>query len=35
MDGQVKYGGSGNDRDRILVTIGGTTPNAVRTGQVP
>jgi len=31
-NGTIKYAGSTNDRDRILVTIGGTTPNAVLTG---
>ena len=27
FDGAVKYTGSGNDRDPILTTVGGTTPN--------
>jgi hypothetical protein len=31
-DGQVKYSGSNNDRDPILVLIGGTTPNNQVTG---
>ncbi len=31
-DTQVKYTGSGNDRDAILVAIGGTTPNSTTTG---
>jgi hypothetical protein len=30
-NGVVKYTGSGNDRDPILVAIGGSTPNAVLT----
>ena len=30
LDGQVKYTGSGHDRDPILVNIGGTVPTAVR-----
>ena len=29
FNGEVKYTGSGNDRDPILVTIGSTTPNNV------
>lgn len=31
-NGQVKYTGSGNDRDPILVTVGSTTPNNTVTG---
>jgi hypothetical protein len=31
-NGQVKYTGSGNDRDAILVLIGGTQPNAIVDG---
>lgn len=31
-NGQVKYAGSGNDRDAVLVSIGGTQPNATVTG---
>ena len=27
FNGQVKYTGSGNDRDPILTTVGSTTPN--------
>jgi hypothetical protein len=27
-DGSLKYGGSGNDRDPILLSVGSTTPNA-------
>jgi hypothetical protein len=30
---QVKYTGSGNDRDPILVKVGSTTPNNIVTGQ--
>jgi hypothetical protein len=29
------YAGIGNDRDPILVNVGSTTPNNVRTQQVP
>ena len=35
LDGVVKYVGANNDRDPILVNIGGTTPTAVRIEQVP
>ena len=35
LDGKVKYTGVNNDRDIILQTIGGSTPNAVRYEQVP
>ncbi|MBL0044014.1 MAG: hypothetical protein IPP33_06300 [Flavobacteriales bacterium] len=35
LDGIVKYIGVGNDRDPVLVTIGGNTPNAVRSAQLP
>jgi hypothetical protein len=31
-DGALKYTGQSNDRDPILVTVGGTTPNNVTTG---
>ena len=31
-DGQLKYTGVANDRDPILVAIGGTTPNNTITG---
>lgn len=31
-NGQVKYAGSGNDRDAVLVFIGGTQPNATVSG---
>ena len=30
---QLKYTGSGNDRDPILVNVGSTTPNSIVTGQ--
>ena len=35
LDGAVKYTGSANDRDPILVNIGSTTPNSTRTEQLP
>ena len=35
LNGQVKYTGSGNDRDPILVNTGSTTPNATRVAQLP
>ena len=35
MTGQVKYAGSSNDRDPILVNIGGTVPTATRSEQLP
>lgn len=35
LDGVVKYTGSGNDRDPILVNVGSTTPNNVRVQQLP
>jgi hypothetical protein len=35
LDGVVKYTGSGNDRDRILVNIGGSSPTAFRPQQLP
>ena len=31
----IKYTGSGNDRDPILVNVGSTTPNNVRVQQLP
>jgi hypothetical protein len=31
-DGQVKYVGADNDRDRVLITIGGVQPTATVTG---
>ena len=35
LDGVTKYTGSGNDRDRVILTIGGNTPNNTRTEQLP
>lgn len=35
QDGSVKYAGIGNDRDPILVRIGGDTPSATSTGYFP
>ena len=35
MDGIVRYTGSGNDRDPILVNVGSTTPNNSRVEQLP
>jgi hypothetical protein len=35
LDGVVKYTGTANDRDPILVNVGGTTPNNVITEQIP
>jgi hypothetical protein len=35
LDGVVKYTGSGNDRDKILVNVGNTTPNNTRAEQLP
>jgi len=35
MYGTVKYTGSANDRDPILVNVGSTTPNNVRVQQLP
>jgi len=35
MDGKIRYTGSGNDRDPILVVVGSTTPNNIRTQQLP
>ncbi|HMZ48849.1 MAG TPA: hypothetical protein PLP28_07725, partial [Flavobacteriales bacterium] len=32
FNGQVKYTGSGNDRDPILITVGSSAPNNVVTG---
>lgn len=34
-DGSVKYTGSNNDRDPVLLRLGGTTPNAVAVGYFP
>jgi len=35
MNGQVKYTGSANDRDPILVNVGSTTPDNVCVQQLP
>ena len=35
FNGTVSYTGSGNDRDPILVRVGGSTPNAVVSGYWP
>ena len=35
MDGVSKYTGADNDRDPILVNIGGTVPTNTRVEQVP
>ena len=35
LNGDVKYTGSGNDRDPILVNVGSTTPNNIRVEQLP
>jgi len=35
LDGQVKYTGASNDRDPILVNIGGTVPTNTRVQQLP
>jgi len=35
MTGQVKYTGAANDRDPILVNIGGTVPTTTRLEQLP
>ena len=34
-DGLVRYAGAGNDRDAVLVAIGGTPPTATATGYAP
>jgi hypothetical protein len=34
-DGGLKYTGSGNDRDPILVRVGSTTPNNTVSGYFP
>ena len=34
-DGLVRYAGAGNDRDAVLVAIGGTPPTAITTGYLP
>ena len=33
LDHRIAFTGSGNDRDRILVAVGSTTPNNLTTGQ--
>jgi uncharacterized protein (TIGR02145 family) len=35
LDAQVKYTGSGNDRDAIMVAVGSNTPNNVVAQQIP
>ena len=35
MNGTVKYTGAGNDRDPIVLNIGGYTPNNQRLEQLP
>jgi hypothetical protein len=35
MDGVVKYTGASNDRDPILVMVGGSIPTATRAQQLP
>jgi hypothetical protein len=35
LSGQVKYTGTANDRDPILVNVGSTTPNNTRVRQLP
>jgi len=35
MDGLVKYANAGNDRDPILVNIGGVIATAMRIEQLP
>jgi hypothetical protein len=35
VDASIRYTGSGNDRDPILVNVGSTTPNNTRTQQLP
>ncbi len=34
-DGRVKYTGSANDRDNVLASVGGTTPNNTLSGYLP
>ncbi|HMQ77770.1 MAG TPA: hypothetical protein PKE21_16880, partial [Flavobacteriales bacterium] len=34
-NGQVKYAGGGNDRDPILVRVGGTVPTNTANGYFP
>ncbi|MBK6410884.1 MAG: hypothetical protein IPF78_14550 [Flavobacteriales bacterium] len=35
MDGTVKYTGADNDRDLLLLNIGGLSPTTVITEQLP
>jgi hypothetical protein len=35
LDGAVKYTGVGNDRDVILLNIGGSVPTTTRNAQLP
>jgi hypothetical protein len=35
MDGTVKYTGAANDRDIILLNIGGGSPTLTRLAQLP
>ncbi len=35
LDGTVKYTGGANDRDIILLNIGGSVPTNIRNGQLP
>jgi len=35
MDGRVKYTGAGNDRDMILVNIGGSVATNIVIEQLP
>ena len=35
LNGVVKYTGSTNDRDPILVNVGSTAPNNTRVEQLP
>ena len=35
LDGVIKYTGAGNDRDPILLNIGGTVLTNTRTQQLP
>jgi hypothetical protein len=34
-NGQIKYVGAANDRDAVLITVGGSTPTATATGYLP
>ncbi len=35
LDGTVRYVGEGNDRDPVLVNIGGSVPTNTRAAQLP